>query len=579
MNARTKKPDGRRTRWVLPALCLAALAATLVAAAPATAAPATNQKVVPVSSSQVSLGGFQLEAPLVIPDGPFPLVLTNLTVSAKAQWSGKLTTNVGWDSDKVRQGAELAVSRAAPLTEGKLAVSWELTGEINSIDFGPLIVDTDNTSCEVKLAGAGFECEATSPGVPLPGALPSPIPGTFIAAKLAVGVEFDVTPEGAVVTRGMSIGGSQVAGPDDLSLTGAVQTEAFQVPCTGKAGDAVDYQLDPFHWTPAVTVKEQVKIRIVNTLDPLGIIDMFDYTSIGIGTEVVSTPNFDVTGSGFITPMGALLANNVTPTIAPLGQFAGQEGSPISFSTSVSSQCPIDSYVWEFSNGTKSFGPSPQRTFGDNGVYDGQLTVTDVTGLSATQSFTVDVANVKPSVNAGPDTTADWGRTVQFNGQATDPGADDQSTLHYTWTFGDGSPSASGGPSVPHAYASPGDYVATLEVCDKNGACQSDSRTIHVTKRETTLGFTGPLDSAPSKTVTLTANLVDEYGQPVSGKKVTFQLGTQGVVGTTDANGNASANVKLTQKPGSYTLDVSFPAGDAKYEGAADSGLTFEIGK
>jgi hypothetical protein len=100
-----------------------------------------------------------------------------------------------------------------------------------------------------------------------------------------------------------------------------------------------------------------------------------------------------------------------------------------------------------------------------------------------------------------------------------------------------------------------------------------------VTKRETTLGFTGPLDSAPSKTVTLTANLVDEYGQPVSGKKVTFQLGTQGVVGTTDANGNASANVKLTQKPGSYTLDVSFPAGDAKYEGAADSGLTFEIGK
>ena len=130
MNARIKKPDGRRTRWVLPALCLAALAAMLVAAAPATAAPTTNQKVVPVSSNEVSLGGFQLEAPLVIPDGPFPLVLTNLTVSAKAQWSGKLTTNVGWDSDKVRQGAELAVSRAAPLTEGKLAVSWELTGEI-----------------------------------------------------------------------------------------------------------------------------------------------------------------------------------------------------------------------------------------------------------------------------------------------------------------------------------------------------------------------------------------------------------------------------------------------------------------
>ena len=73
------------------------------------------------------------------------------------------------------------------------------------------------------------------------------------------------------------------------------------------------------------------------------------------------------------------------------------------------------------SDGTKSFGPSPQRAFADNGVYDGQLTATDITGLSGTESFTVSVSNVKPSVNAGPDTTADWGRLVQFNGQATDP--------------------------------------------------------------------------------------------------------------------------------------------------------------
>jgi len=39
------------------------------------------------------------------------------------------------------------------------------------------------------------------------------------------------------------------------------------------------------------------------------------------------------------------------------------------------------------------------------------------------------VSNVKPSVNAGRDTTADWGRPVQFNGQATDPGSNDQATL------------------------------------------------------------------------------------------------------------------------------------------------------
>jgi len=304
----------------------------------------------------------------------------------------------------------------------------------------------------------------------------------------------------------------------------------------------------------------------------------FVYGTIGLGSAEVSHPNFDLTGSGFDTSMGSLLANNVTPTISPLASFSGSEGSPIGFSAAVDSQCPIASYVWEFSNGTKSFGPSVQRTFGDNGVYDGQLTVTDVTGLSATQNFTVAVANVPPSVDAGPDTSSDWGKDVQFNGQATDPGSADQATLNCTWSFGDGSPSASGGPNATHAYAAPGDYVATLKVCDKDGGCDTDTRSVHVTKRDTTLGPTGPLSSAPSKTIALTADLVDEYGQPVAGKKVTFALGAQTATATTDANGHASVSIKLAQKSGSYPLSATFAAGDAKYLASSDSD-TFVVNK
>jgi len=576
MKTRLMRRHGRRQTAILTAF-VTALIALVALTGSATAAPVSNSQAVSVESNEASLGGFQLQAPIILPD-PFPLVFTNLTVSAKAQWSGQMTTNVGWDSDKVRQGVDLAVARNASLTSGTLHVEWQLSGEIDSIDFGPTTIDTDNIPCDPKFSGAGFECEADSPSLPLPGALPSPIPGTFIVAKLGIGVKFDVTPEGAVVTRGFSIGGNRLVGPNDLSLTGASQTDTLSVPCTAKAGDAVDYQLDPYHWTPTTTATEQVEVRIVNTLDPIGLIEMFDYTSIPIGSAIVSNPAFDLAGPGVITSMGSLLANNVKPTIAPLSSFSGQEGSAIAFSANVSSQCPIDSYVWEFSNGTKSFGPSPQRAFGDNGTFDGQLTVTDVTGLSATKSFTVDVSNVKPSVNAGPDTTADWGRAVQFNGQATDPGANDQATLQYTWTFGDGTPSATGGPSVVHSYATPGDYTATLQVCDKDGGCDSDSRIVHATKRDTTLGYTGPLFSAPSKTVTMTANLVDEYGQSVSGKKVTFELGTQSAVGTTDSSGKASANIKLTLKPGSYAVNATFAAGDPKYNASGDTGLTFVIG-
>ena len=565
---------GRRVTQAVLAACLAGLAA-IVLAGPAAAAPTANTQVVQVTSNEIDLGGFKLQAPIPIPD-PLPIVLTNLTVNAKAKWSGDLTTSVGWDTDKVRQGADLTVNRTAPVATGKIDVKWQVTGEIDGIDFGPTTMSKDDITCDPKLAGGGFECEATTGGIGLPGSIPSPVPG-FIVAKLAINVKFEVTPEGAIVSRGFSIGGNPI-GPEDLSLTNAVQSETFAVPCTSKAGDAVDYKLAPFHWTPATTASQQFTIRIINAFDPLGLAEQFEYTHFGIGGAQVSNPAFDLAGTGFNTPLGSLLGNNVSPTIAPLGPFSGSEGSAIPLSATTSSKCPIASYVWEFSNGTKSFGPSPQRTFGDNGVVDGQLTVTDVTGLSATQSFAVSVANAKPSVNAGPDTTGDWGRLVQFNGQATDPGSDDQSTLQSTWSFGDGSPSATGGPSAAHSYATPGDYVATLTVCDKDGACDADSRTIHVTARQTTLAYTGVLSGGPSKTIALTANLVDEYGQAVVGKKVDFVLGTQKATGTTDASGHVSVNLKLTQKAGSYAFSATFAAGDAKYDTSAASG-TFMIGK
>jgi hypothetical protein len=568
---------GRKTRVVL-ALCLAPVVAITIATGSASAAPADNTQTVSVKSNEADLGGFKLQAPVVIPDPllPVPIVLTDLTVSAKATWSGDLTTKLAWDDDKVRQGADLQIARRATQTSGTMHFKWQLSGEIDGIDFGPTTIDKDNVTCDPKLSGAGFECETDSPGLALPGAVPSP--AGFFVVKLFIGAKFDVTPQGAVVTRGLSIGGNSVAGPDDLSLTESAQSEKLSVPCTAKAGDAVHYGLDPYHWTPASTATEQVKFKLVEALDPLGVTELFKIVDGGVGTAIVTNPHFDLAGAGFTTPMGALRANNVKPTIAPLGTFSGPEGSAIALSANVTSQCPIDSYVWEFSNGAKSFGPHPQRAFADNGVYDGQLTVTDVTGLSTTQSFTVNVSNVKPSVNAGPDTTADWSHTVQLNGQATDPGSNDQATLQSTWTFGDGSPSATGGPSVAHAYATPGDYTATLQVCDKDGGCDTDSSIVHVTKRDTTLGYTGPLYSAPSKTVAVTAALVDEYGQAVAGKKVTFQLGSQTAVGTTDSTGKASANIKLALKPGSYTLSADFPAGDAKYNASGDTGLTFVVG-
>jgi PKD repeat protein len=547
----------------------------MLLAGSALAAPANNSQQVSVASGTADLGGFTLQAP--VPLDPLPIVLTDLTISATANWTGNITTDVGWDSDKVRQGADLAVTRTASATSGSLDVKWQFSGKIDGVGFGPDTISTNNVTCNPQLSGAVFECSANSPSIGIPGAFVPDLVG-FLVAKIGIGLKFDVTPQGAVVSRTLSIGGNNLVGPNDLSLTDSPQTETVPVPCTTGAGEGVAYSLDPYHWSPATTATQQVQIAIVQAFDPDGVSQVGpDIHDFPVGSANVTNPAFDLTGPGFTTNLGPVLPNDIKPTIAPLGQFSGQEGSPISFSASASSPCAIASYVWNFSDGTTSYGPTPQRTFHDGGVYSGQLTVTDNTGLSTTQDFSVSVANLAPSVNAGPDTTSDWGVQVQFNGQATAAGSDDQATLQYSWAFGDGSPSADGGPSVAHTYKLPGVYTATLTVCDEDGLCNHATRVIHVTKRDTTLGYTGPLSSSPDKVVTLTANLVDEFGQPVAGEKVNFVLGTQTVNATTDASGQASVSIKLAQKPGSYPLTVTFP-GDPRYNGSSASG-TFVVGK
>src|SRR5207237_5297115 len=139
---------------------------------------------------------------------------------------------------------------------------------------------------------------------------------------------------------------------------------------------------------------------------------------------------------------------------------------------SVTSQCPIGASVWQFSDGTMSFGPSPQRAFGNDGLYSGQLNVTDITNLSASADFSVSIANVPPAPKAGPDTSGAFDRPIAFHGQAVDPGWNDQATLVYSWDWGDGTP-GTGGADAVHSWAMPGDYVATLKVCDDQ-TCSAD---------------------------------------------------------------------------------------------------------
>ncbi len=273
-------------------------------------------------------------------------------------------------------------------------------------------------------------------------------------------------------------------------------------------------------------------------------------------------------------------ANNRPPVIVAPSSYSGDEGRPIQLDASgVTSPCKsMLAYEWRLSDGTTEYGEKPQHSFPDSLVYSGLLVVSDPMGNTASQGFSVTTANLAPTVTAGPDTTADWGRDVAFNGSAVDASKVDQKTLNYTWTFGDGSPSASGGPSVTHAYATPGTYTATIVACDKDGACSApDERVVHVTKRDVGLAYNGVTQGTYDTPATFSGSLVDEFGQAINAGQVSFTLGDQdlGTVGSNSA-GKASVTAIVGQTAGSYTATATY-GGSALYEAATGS-AAFRVG-
>jgi hypothetical protein len=386
-------------------------------------------------------------------------------------------------------------------------------------------------------------------------------------------VHFTVTPNGGVVTRAFLIDNQEVVPGTDLDLTPSTQTETFSVPCSKPAGDDVQYALDPYHWNPQSTAARQQPRFAIGIRDPFFGAVKIELFHDSFGPAIDTTPDFELDGAGATLDFGALKPNNVSPTIAPFGLFSGFEGSPVHFAASTTSACPITSFVWNFSDGTTSFGPSPQRTFGDDGLWDGELTVTDSTHLSATGDFSISIANVAPIPNAGPNTSGAWNQLIAFHGQAVDPGFDDQATLTYQWNWGDGTP-GSGGADVAHAYAIPGDYIATLTVCDDH-VCVPSSTHVHVRARNTFVSYTGANNGVFSSTVSLGGSIIDEYGQPVTGGALGFALGGN-PAGTalTDATGNGATTQTITLDAGTYPVSVAFGGSMFYAGGGASSTLT-----
>ena len=574
-----------RARGGLPARILVALSvASLVALAlmPALAL-ATSTSL----SSPTTVSGSQ-------PLASIPFVVTGSGVTATGtadltlHWTQDASLGTTFDPNLVRQGRSLDPSDSYGRTAaGSMSVDYTLHNlEVSWDGIGPLSLGsptfTTSGACDLAAGGSDYACHLTSGSKielfpPPPGVIYGYI-GPYVDLSLATDVT--VTADGIATLRTATFGGNP-DGTANLALGESPITDGLFIPCSVGKGDEMSDALGGLSTSPGVSVDTSLVFEVGAAFpDPIipGLEHKVAFGSPSIDAGTVGG-SITLTGAGATFDLGAVQPNNIPPGVDAGGPYAGDEGSPITFNGSGSSSvCGFPTLRWDFSDGGVAFGPTPQHPFADDGVYSGLLTATDATGLSSTTTFSVTVANLPPSVDGGPDKTSLWGVPVAFHANGSDPGPVDDASLLYSWDFGDPySPIGAVGQDVAHTYGHPGVYSAEVTVTDNNGATATDQVQVTVLARATTTAYTGPLKSLPSKNVTLTASLVDELGQPVVGRGVTFTLGSQTISAATNGSGVATATIKLNQKQGSYTVSVDF-AGDAMYLLSSNS-ATFVIGK
>ncbi len=187
------------------------------------------------------------------------------------------------------------------------------------------------------------------------------------------------------------------------------------------------------------------------------------------GGGLTGTDTIDITVNENDSPIPVATAS-VTEGQAPLTVIFDGSGS--------TDDTGIESYQWDFKDGTTSTEVSPIKTFNTPGTYDVTLTVTDIDGLSAVATIviTVNVPNEAPvAVIEASVTEGEAPLEVSFTGSGS---TDDVGIESYQWDFGDGTSSTQADPT--HLFTGIGEFTVTLTVTDAGGLTDQSSILITV---------------------------------------------------------------------------------------------------
>jgi PKD repeat protein len=186
-----------------------------------------------------------------------------------------------------------------------------------------------------------------------------------------------------------------------------------------------------------------------------------DYGSLGRYTVSGSIPD----PGGLAAPVAMAAAPDYSSKHAPL--YVGFNGSG-----STDADGSVDTWNWDFGDGSSASGVLVDHTFDAPGTYVVTLTVTDNDALSDSDSLSIVVLNQAPVAVAYADvTTGTAPMTINFSGGDSSDQDSSGSIASYSWDFGDGNSSSEANPS--HTFVSGSQIDATLTVTDNLGATAS----------------------------------------------------------------------------------------------------------
>lgn len=174
--------------------------------------------------------------------------------------------------------------------------------------------------------------------------------------------------------------------------------------------------------------------------------------------------------AGRSNPFSFEVINNRVPVPQfSLTPAAGHQQTIFTFNATTSSDPDgtINTYEWDFGDGTSGTGPVVTHQYTRTGNFTVVLTVTDNRGGIARLSREVSVRDLTPPVAQFTISPSTGNTTTLFAFDASSSVDTDGQIVSYAWNFGD--TVKTGGITTSHRYALPGNYTVRLTITDNDG--------------------------------------------------------------------------------------------------------------